>query len=54
MVMSFETDAVSLDFSSVLQGKIALKQPTQALASIKLSEVDINRAFKAELVRGRD
>ncbi len=51
--MSFETDAVSLDFSSVLQGQISLKQPTQAIASIKLSEVDINRAFKAELVKKR-
>ena len=51
--MSFETDAVSIDFSSVLKGKIALKQPTQAIAHVKLSEVDINQAFKAELVRKR-
>ncbi|ELR99533.1 DUF2993 domain-containing protein [Gloeocapsa sp. PCC 73106] len=51
--MSFETDAVSLDFSSVLKGKIALKQPTQAIALIKLSEEDINQAFKAQLVRKR-
>ena len=36
--MSFETDAVSIDFSSVMQGKIALKQPTQAIAKIKLTE----------------
>ncbi len=51
--MSFETDAVSIDFSSVLKGKIALKQPTQAIAQVKLSEADINRAFTAELVRKR-
>ena len=51
--MSFETDAVSIDFSSVLQGKIALRQPTQAIAKVKLSEADINQAFKAELVRKR-
>lgn len=51
--MTFETDAVSIDFSSVLQGKIALKQPTQAIASIKLSEPDINAAFTAELVKKR-
>jgi hypothetical protein len=51
--MSFETDTVSIDFSSVLQGKIALKQPTQAIAQIKLTEVDINQAFQAELVRKR-
>lgn len=51
--MSFETDAVSLDFSSVLQGKIALKQPTQAIALVKLSETDINKAFEAQLVRKR-
>ena len=51
--MSFETDAVSIDFSSVLKGNIALKQPTQAIAQVKLSEADINRAFTAELVRKR-
>ncbi len=51
--MSFETDAVSLDFSSVLQGKITLSQPTQAIAKVKLSETDINQAFGAELVRKR-
>lgn len=49
--MSFETDAVSIDFSSVLKGKISLKQPTQAIATVKLSEVDINQAFSAQLVR---
>ena len=51
--MSFETDAVSLDFSSVLKGKITLKQPTQALAKVKLTEKDLNQSFKAELVRKR-
>jgi hypothetical protein len=51
--MSFETDAVSLDFSSVMQGKIALKQPTQAVAQVKLTEADLNHAFQAELVRKR-
>ncbi|RMF20492.1 MAG: DUF2993 domain-containing protein [Cyanobacteria bacterium J083] len=51
--MSFETDAVSLDFASVLQGNIALKQPTQAIAQVKLSESDINQSFKADLVRKR-
>lgn len=51
--MSFETDAVSLDFGSVVQGKIALKQPTQAIALVKLSEADINKSFEAELVRKR-
>jgi len=51
--MSFETDAVAIDFSSALQGKIALKQPTQAIAYVKLSETDINAAFKAQLVRKR-
>jgi hypothetical protein len=51
--MSFETDAVSLNFSSVLQGKIALKQPTQAIAQVNLQEKDINQAFKADLVRKR-
>ncbi|ELS02517.1 Protein of unknown function (DUF2993) [Xenococcus sp. PCC 7305] len=51
--MSFETDPVSLDFSSVLKGKIALKQPTQAIAKVKLTEADLNRSFGAELVRKR-
>lgn len=48
--MSFETDAVSIDFSSVLNGKLSLKQPTQAVAQVMLSEPDINQAFKADLV----
>jgi len=51
--MSFETDAVSIDFGSVLSGKLALKQPTQALAQVILSEAGINHAFGAELVRKR-
>ncbi|HEY9668583.1 MAG TPA: DUF2993 domain-containing protein [Coleofasciculaceae cyanobacterium] len=51
--MSFETDAVSLDFSSVLKGQINLRQPTQAIAQVILTENDINEAFKAELVRKR-
>lgn len=51
--MSFETDAVAIDFSSVLSGKLALKQPTQAVAQVTLSEKGINQAFKAELVNKR-
>lgn len=51
--MSFETDAVSIDFSSILSGKITLKQPTQAIALVTLSEEGINEAFNAELVRKR-
>lgn len=51
--MSFETDAVSIDFGSVLTGKLALKQPTQAIAQVILSEAGINQAFTAELVRKR-
>ncbi len=51
--MSFETDAVSIDFSSVLSGKIRLKQPTQAVAQVTLTEAGINQAFKAELVTQR-
>jgi hypothetical protein len=51
--MSFETDAVSIDFSSVLGGKIRLKQPTQAVAQVVLSEAGINQAFTAELVKKR-
>jgi len=51
--MSFETDAVSIDFSSVLSGKLKLKQPTQAVAQVVLSQAGINHAFKAELVKKR-
>ncbi|GAB4233821.1 MAG: DUF2993 domain-containing protein [Elainellaceae cyanobacterium] len=51
--MSFETDAVALDFGAVLAGKVRLKQPTQAVAQVVLSEDGINRAFEAELVRKR-
>ena len=51
--MSFETDAISIDFGSVLQGHIKLKQPTQAIAQVVLTQTDINDAFKADLVRKR-
>mgnify|MGYP006420955645 CR=1 FL=1 len=51
--MSFETDAVSVDFASVLSGQLRLKQPTQAVAQVVLSEEGINRAFTAELVTRR-
>ena len=51
--MSFETDAVAIDFGSAVQGKIALKQPTQAIAQVKLSQADINKSFEADLVRKR-
>lgn len=51
--MSFETDAVSIDPSSVLSGKIRLRQPTQAVAQVVLTEDALNRAFKAELVQKR-
>jgi LmeA-like phospholipid-binding len=48
--MWFETDAVAIDFSSVLGGKIRLKQPTQAVVQVTLTEVGINEAFQADLV----
>lgn len=51
--ISIETDAVSIDFSSVLSGKLRLKQPTQAIAQVVLLEAGINQSFKAELVRKR-
>ncbi|MEA5603575.1 DUF2993 domain-containing protein [Nostoc sp. UHCC 0252] len=51
--MSFETDAVAIDFGSVLSGKLNLKQPTQAIAQVTLSETGINQAFSAELVKKR-
>jgi hypothetical protein len=51
--MSFETDAVAIDFSSLLGGKLKLKQSTQAVAQIVLAEAAINRAFEADLVQKR-
>ena len=51
--MSFVADAVNIDPSSILSGKIRLKQPTQAVAQVVLSEAGINRAFGAELVQQR-
>lgn len=51
--MSFETDAVAIDFGSLLGGKLRLKQPTQAVAQIVLAEAAINRAFEADLVQKR-
>lgn len=51
--MTFETDTVAIDFSSVLGGKLQLKQPTQAVAQIVLVEDAINRAFGADLVQQR-
>ncbi|MBD1866666.1 DUF2993 domain-containing protein [Leptolyngbya sp. FACHB-671] len=51
--MSFETDAVSIDVGSIMGGKIRLKQPTQAVAQVTLSEEAINRAFEADLVEKR-
>ncbi len=51
--MAFETDAVAIDFGSLLGGKLRLKQPTQAVAQIKLAEDGINRAFNADLVQKR-
>lgn len=49
--MMFETDAVSIDVGSAIGGKIRLRQPTQAVAQVVLTEAAINRAFEAELVR---
>ncbi len=49
--MSFETNAVSIDFGSALTGKLRLKQPTNAIARVVLSQDGINRAFTADLVR---
>ncbi len=51
--ISFETDAVAIDFSGVLSGKLVLAQPTQAVVQVTLSEAGINHAFQAELVKKR-
>lgn len=51
--MSFETDAVMLDVGGIFSGKIRLRQPTQAVAQVVLSEEAINEAFTADLVEKR-
>ena len=51
--MSFETDAVTIDFGSVIKGQLQLKQPTQAIAQIVLSQKGITNAFQSDLVRKR-
>lgn len=45
--MTLITDAVAIDFNSLLRGKLALVQPTQAIVRVALSEVGIDRAFGA-------
>lgn len=49
--MMFETDAVMIDTSALLAGKLRLKQPTQAVAQVVLTEEAINKAFGADLVQ---
>ncbi|MBF2089815.1 MAG: DUF2993 domain-containing protein [Synechococcales cyanobacterium K44_A2020_017] len=51
--MSFETDAVALDVGGIFAGQIRLRQPTQAVAQVVLSEKAINDAFTADLVEKR-
>ncbi|MBD2104388.1 DUF2993 domain-containing protein [Leptolyngbya sp. FACHB-261] len=51
--MSFETDAVAIDFAEIMQGQVRLKQTTQAVAQVVLTEADLNQAFTAELVTRR-
>ncbi|MEM6425110.1 MAG: DUF2993 domain-containing protein [Cyanobacteria bacterium P01_H01_bin.119] len=51
--MSFETDAVAIDFGAILGGNIRLKRPTQAIAQVTLTEQAINEAFTADLVQKR-
>jgi hypothetical protein len=49
--MMFETDAVAIDIGALLGGKVRLRQPTQAIAQVVLTESAINQAFHADLVR---
>jgi hypothetical protein len=51
--MMFETDAVAIDTAALFGGKIRLRQPTQAIARVVLTESAINQAFKADLVQQR-
>ena len=48
--MEFETDAVSIDMSGLMGGKIRLKQATHAIATVTMTESGINKAFEADLV----
>jgi hypothetical protein len=48
--MSFATDAVAIDAGALMGGKLKLKQPTQAVAQVVLTEAGLNEAFTADLV----
>lgn len=48
--MSFATDAVAIDAGALMGGKLKLKQPTQAVAQVVLTEAGLNQAFTADLV----
>ena len=51
--MMFQTDTVAIDTAAMFSGQLRLKQPTQAVAQVVLTEEDINAAFEADLVQQR-
>lgn len=49
--LAFRTDPVAIEVSALLRGQLQLQQPTQAIATVCLSEANIERMFAAALVR---
>jgi hypothetical protein len=48
--MELYVQAVSLDFSAIFQGKVKLRQPTQATMRVVLSEEDLTTSFNTPFV----
>lgn len=49
--LAFRTDPVVIDGAAILRGQLRLQQPTQAIATVMLSESSIEQMFAAALVR---
>ena len=48
--MELYLQAVSIDFGAIFQGKVSLKQPTQATMRVVLTETDLTTSFNTSFV----
>ncbi|MDX2215247.1 MAG: DUF2993 domain-containing protein [Oculatellaceae cyanobacterium bins.114] len=51
--MNLQADAIAINPLSAVFGTIELTRPTQATATVVLTENDINRAFNSDYIRGK-
>jgi LmeA-like phospholipid-binding len=51
--MSLQADAIAINPLSAVFGNIELTRPTQATATVVLTEADINRAFNSDYIRSK-